>query len=62
MRSSLTGSSLAGPRGRRFRNDLPATVSHRQDTAQFSEKTMLAIVGKCYIVLRTIAFSRKDSH
>ena len=37
-------------------------VSHRQDTAQFSEKTMLPIVGKCYIVLRTIAFSRKDSH
>jgi hypothetical protein len=60
MGSSLTEFFPAGQRGRRFRSDLLHLVPHAQDTTHESEKTMLSIVGKCYIVLRTIAFSGKD--
>ena len=61
MDNSLVVFSRAEPRGRRFRSDRLRTIPLSQGAAPQSEKTMLPIARKCYIVLRAIAFSRKDS-
>ncbi len=51
----------AEPRAPRFLSDLAELQVCLCEIAQKAEKTMMLTSRKCYIVLRTVAFLRKDS-
>jgi len=51
----------AEPRAPRFLSDLAELQGCFREIARKAEKTMMLTFRKCYIVLRTVAFLRKDS-
>jgi hypothetical protein len=61
MGNSLTEFLQAGPHGRQFHSELAAPVPRSRNVKADPQKSMMPTAGKCYIVLRTFAFSRKDS-
>jgi len=57
----VTAFSPAGPRGRPFHSELAASRSAFSRRLTRATKDHDANRWKCYIVLRTFAFTRKDS-